>query len=165
MLFAVQGNAHGIQIFRVLDVHRTVVPGTEQPKQDAHACHVLGIVLKDLVQQGKVPCLEVGEVPLRRFTSREIVQSRCAEYLFLETGQRAGLQAGCIITAFNGEPIATMEELQEALAGCSAGDSVTITASFPSGNSYISQELSTILGSKSDAENIFGSESTGENDG
>ena len=58
-----------------------------------------------------------------------------------------------------------MEELQAELAACSAGDSVTITASFPNGNSYVSQELSTILGSKSDAENIFGSESTGENDG
>lgn len=80
--------------------------------------------------------------------------------------QRAGLQAGCIITAFDGETISTMEELQEALAAHSAGDSVVITASFQNGNSYISQDLTTILGSKNDAgANIFGDEPSGEYDG
>ena len=71
--------------------------------------------------------------------------------------QQAGLEAGCIITAFNGESIATMEELQEALTGCAPGDSVTITASFPRGNEYVSQELTTILGSKPSDIDIFGS--------
>ena len=59
-----------------------------------------------------------------------------------------------------------MEELQEALAAHSAGDSVVITASFQNGNSYISQDLTTILGSKNDAgANIFGDEPSGEYDG
>jgi serine protease Do len=66
---------------------------------------------------------------------------------------RAGLQAGYIITGFNGQTITTMEELQEALAACSPGDSATITVSVPDDNNQYSSEetLTTILGSKDEA--------------
>ncbi len=43
----------------------------------------------------------------------------------------AGLQPDDIITAFNGKTVATMEDLQAAIAACSVGDSVTITVSRP----------------------------------
>ena len=66
---------------------------------------------------------------------------------------RAGLQAGYIITGFNGQTITTMEELQDALAACSPGDSATITVSVPDDNNQYSSEetLTTILGSKDEA--------------
>lgn len=63
---------------------------------------------------------------------------------------RAGLQAGYIITGFNGETITTMEELQEALAACTPGDTVTLTVRVPDSeyNYDTEQTLTTILGSK-----------------
>lgn len=66
--------------------------------------------------------------------------------------QRAGLQAGCIITGFNGEDVSTMEDLQKLIQNCAPGDSVTITAQFPDSNgNYSEQTLTTIMGSKADA--------------
>ena len=64
----------------------------------------------------------------------------------------AGLQAGCVITGFNGKDVKTMEELQEMISKCSPGDKVSITAQFPSGNDkYEEQELTIIIGAKSDS--------------
>ncbi len=76
--------------------------------------------------------------------------------------QRAGLQAGCIITGFNGEDVSTMEDLQKLIQNCAPGDSVTITAQFPDSNGkYSEQTLTTIMGSKADAEDS--SQSTQQN--
>ena len=76
--------------------------------------------------------------------------------------QRAGLQAGCIITGFNGEDVSTMEDLQKLIQNCAPGDSVTITAQFPDSNgNYSEQTLTTIMGSKADAEDS--SQSTQQN--
>lgn len=67
--------------------------------------------------------------------------------------QRAGLQQGDIITGFNGEAIATMEELQEKLEGCVPGDQVTLTVQRQtSQGEFTEQELATVLGSKADIE-------------
>ena len=63
----------------------------------------------------------------------------------------AGLEAGCIITGFNGEDISTMEELQSAISECEPGDKVTLTAQFPDSNgNYSEQELTVILGAQSE---------------
>ena len=43
----------------------------------------------------------------------------------------AGLKAGDIITGFNGKRTTTMEALQEAIAACSVGDSVTVSVTRP----------------------------------
>ncbi|MFQ7843993.1 MAG: S1C family serine protease [Coprococcus sp.] len=76
--------------------------------------------------------------------------------------QRAGLQAGCIITGFNGKDVSTMEDLQKLIQNCAPGDSVTITAQFPDSNgNYSEQTLTTIMGSKADAEDS--SQSTQQN--
>ena len=65
--------------------------------------------------------------------------------------QRAGLQAGCIITGFNGEDVSTMEDLQAMIQKCAPGDNVKITAQFPDSNgNYSEQTLTTIMGSKAD---------------
>lgn len=66
--------------------------------------------------------------------------------------ERAGLQAGSIITGFNGQTVSTMEELQEAIADCNPGDTVTLEVAVVAQNrSYTTQELTTILGSMSEA--------------
>lgn len=67
--------------------------------------------------------------------------------------ERAGLYAGCIITGFNGQSVSEMEELQSLIEECSPGDTVTITAQIPQRDgTYKETELTTILGSKSDAQ-------------
>lgn len=77
--------------------------------------------------------------------------------------QRAGLQAGCIITGFNGEDVTTMEDLQAMIQKCAPGDNVKITAQFPDSNgNYSEQTLTTIMGSKADASDS--SQSTQQND-
>ena len=65
----------------------------------------------------------------------------------------AGLEQGCVITAFNGQEISTMEELQEAIAECAPGDTVTITAYFYSRSGYVQKDLSAVMGSRSDIGN------------
>lgn len=147
---SVEGMGYAIPINSAIETAKSIIDGTIEANKDKEA--YLGIRGGTLDES----TAKTYGAPAGVYVSS--VASGSA-------AQRAGLQAGCIITGFNGKTIATMEELQAELAACSAGDSVTITASFPNGNSYVSQELSTILGSKSDAENIFGSESTGENDG
>ncbi len=65
---------------------------------------------------------------------------------------RAGIQAGTIITEFNGVRTETMETLQEELAKCSPGDSVTMKICEPnsSGGYGDEQEVTTLLGSMAD---------------
>ena len=81
--------------------------------------------------------------------------------------QRAGLQAGCIITGFNGEDVSTMEDLQKLIQNCAPGDSVTITAQFPDSNgNYTEQTLTTIMGSKADAgDSSQSTQQNGQNNG
>ena len=77
--------------------------------------------------------------------------------------QRAGLQAGCIITGFNGEDVSTMEDLQKLIQNCAPGDSVTITAQFPDSNgNYTEQTLTT----KADAgDSSQSTQQNGQNNG
>lgn len=66
------------------------------------------------------------------------------------------------LTGFNGEDVSTMEDLQKLIQNCAPGDSVTITAQFPDSNgNYSEQTLTTIMGSKADAEDS--SQSTQQN--
>ena len=66
---------------------------------------------------------------------------------------RAGISQGCIITAFDGTQITTIEELQQALTNYKPGDSVTVEVYTPDSNgNYKNKEtLTTILGSKDEA--------------
>ena len=63
--------------------------------------------------------------------------------------QRAGIQAGYIITAFNGEAVTSIEQLQEAIKACSPGDEATITVQVPNEQGQYTEELTltTLLGS------------------
>lgn len=144
---SVEGMGYAIPINSAIETAKAIIDGTLQANKNQEA--YLGIRGGTIDEE----TAKTYNAPAGVYISS--VESGSA-------AQRAGLQAGCIITAFNGETISTMEELQEALAGCSAGDSVTITVSFPSGKEYVSQDLTTILGSKSDASDIFGSEENAE---
>lgn len=144
---SVEGMGYAIPINSAIETAKAIIDGTLQANENQEA--YLGIRGGTIDEE----TAKTYNAPAGVYISS--VESGSA-------AQRAGLQAGCIITAFNGETISTMEELQKALTECAPGDSVTITASFPNGSSYVSQDLSTILGSKSDASDIIGSEENAE---
>lgn len=62
--------------------------------------------------------------------------------------QKAGLKKGYIITAINGKETKTMEQLQERLTQCRAGDKGTITVKVANNGSYQEKELSVTFGKK-----------------
>lgn len=62
--------------------------------------------------------------------------------------QQAGLKKGYIITALNGKETKTMEQLQERLAGCRAGDKGKITVKVSDNGSYTEKEFSVTFGKK-----------------
>lgn len=59
---------------------------------------------------------------------------------------KAGLQAGSIITGMDGTSIDTMEELQELLTYYKAGETVTFTIQVPSEQGYVEQNIDITLG-------------------
>ena len=61
---------------------------------------------------------------------------------------KAGIQQGDIITAFDGEEISTMEEIQELLNYRAAGTDVKVTISRADNGQYVEQTLTVTLGSK-----------------
>jgi serine protease Do len=65
--------------------------------------------------------------------------------------QKAGLVVGNIITGFNGNEIATMEELQNKLSYTKAGEVAKFTIKVLEKGQYIEKEVSVTLGSKADA--------------
>lgn len=63
--------------------------------------------------------------------------------------EKAGLQAGDIITEMEGTSISTMSQLQELLTYYSAGDEVTLKILRSNGNEYIEKEITVELGDSS----------------
>lgn len=56
--------------------------------------------------------------------------------------KKAGIEKGCVITGFNGEPIASMTELKSALEYYAKGEEVVLTVKVPDGpSSYKEQEF------------------------
>ena len=56
--------------------------------------------------------------------------------------QKAGIEKGCVITGFNGEPITSMTELKSALEYYAIGEEVVLTVKVPDGpSSYKEQEF------------------------
>ncbi len=60
----------------------------------------------------------------------------------------AGLMKGDIITEFDGEAIASMDELQAQLEFYAKGDTVTVTVMSPGNNGYESRKVEVTLGNK-----------------
>jgi len=65
---------------------------------------------------------------------------------------KAGVKAGDIIVKFNGMDVKTMENLQEKLALCKAGDKVKVVVKRADNGDYIEKTLDVTLGKKSDSE-------------
>ena len=60
----------------------------------------------------------------------------------------AGIQQGDIITAFDGQDVSTMEEMQELLQYRAAGTKVNITINRADNGKYVEQKVEVTLGSK-----------------
>ena len=59
--------------------------------------------------------------------------------------EAAGIQKGDVITGFNGQSIASMKEIQNALAQCSPGDQVTVTVARESIMGYAESQVQVTL--------------------
>ena len=135
---SVEGMGYAIPINTALETAKGIIDGTIVAKTDETTAY-LGITGGTLDED----TASAYNAPAGIYVSN--VASGSA-------AQRAGLQAGCIITGFNGEDVSTMEDLQAMIQNCAPGDSVTITAQFPDSNgNYTEQTLTTIMGSKADA--------------
>ncbi len=64
---------------------------------------------------------------------------------------KAGMKAGCVITAIDGNTVTTMAQLQERLRYYSEGEAVTIKAKVPGEGKYEEKEYEVTLGKKSDS--------------
>lgn len=68
--------------------------------------------------------------------------------------EAAGMQAGNIITAVEGEAVASMEELKSELSGYKVGDTVMITVQIANNGSYIAKEMAVTLTSEAQTEGM-----------
>ena len=62
---------------------------------------------------------------------------------------KAGIQAGVIITKINGKEITSMDRMQEILSACRVGDKGKITVCVPDDGGYKEKTLDVTFGSKS----------------
>ena len=67
--------------------------------------------------------------------------------------QEAGIRAGDVITKFNDETIKTMEELQEQLQYCKAGDKISIVVQRSENGQYKSETIKVKLSKAADKKN------------
>ena len=135
----VEGMGYAIPINSAIKTATGIIDGTITTKTDDNTPYLGiagGTIDKDAAER--------YEIPQGVYVSN-VVSGSAAD--------RAGLEAGCVITRFNGKETLTMETLQEAIAACAPGDSVKITAQFADADGkYTERELSTILGARSESE-------------
>ncbi|MBR0084971.1 MAG: trypsin-like peptidase domain-containing protein [Lachnospiraceae bacterium] len=134
----VEGMGYAIPINTAVDIAKGIISGEIVTKTDENTAY-LGIYGGTI----DAATAEQYNCPQGVYIS-SIIRGSAAE--------RAGLQAGYIITYFNGERTETMEDLQAILDGLLPGDTVTIKVSIPDreGNYEEELEFSTILGSRAD---------------
>lgn len=138
---SVEGMGYAIPINNVMETVNDIISGKIVNKTEENTA-VLGIL------GGTVDSSNAYGIPAGVYVGT-VVQNSAA--------QRAGIQAGYVITAFNGQEITTMEELQELIAQCSPGDSVSITVKIPEqlpdNNISYDQEqtFTTVLGSAAES--------------
>lgn len=65
--------------------------------------------------------------------------------------EKAGLEKGCVITAFEEYSITSMEQLQDRLRYYEAGEKVTLTVKFPKDGKYVEKEVKVTLSSREKA--------------
>ncbi len=129
----VEGMGYAIPINSALETINDILSGNVKTDEDTASLGIYGGTISDAYTQ-------TYGWPAGVYVSSVIDNS---------AAQRAGIQAGYIITAFNGETVTTIEELQEAIQACSPGDEVTITVQVPDEQGQYTEELTltTLLGS------------------
>ena len=140
---SVEGMGFAIPIDTALETATALIDGTSAVKDDENSAYlgIAGGTLNETTAQ------QYG-YPAGIYVSMVTAGS---------AAERAGLVQGDIITGFNGETMMTMEDLQGKLAECTPGEQVTLTVqrqiqSNGDDVQFEEMELSTILGSKADAE-------------
>ena len=64
--------------------------------------------------------------------------------------EKAGIQSGDVIRKFDGEDVATMEELQNKIQYYKPGEKVKVTIAYADGRTYKEKEITVTLAKKSD---------------
>lgn len=134
---SVEGMGYAIPINSVVETVNDIISGKIVNKTDENTA-VLGI------QGGTMDASNAYGIPGGVYVGA-VIQNTAA--------QRAGIQPGYVITAFNGEEITTMEQLQELISQCNPGDKVDITVQIPDQDMNYTQEqtFTTILGSAAES--------------
>ncbi len=140
---SVEGMGFAIPINSALETATALIEGSSTIKDDADSAY-LGIAGGTL---NETTAAQYG-YPAGVYVSMVSAGS---------AAETAGLQQGDIITAFNGETLTTMEELQSKLSECAPGEEVTLTVqrqtmTYGQQVQFEEIQLTTILGSKADVE-------------
>ena len=113
-------------------------------------------ILEDLMNQKEIAEKDQAYLGI---TGRDVTSEYAKAYGFPEgiyvsevsensPAERAGLKAGYIITELNGKTVKTLEQLQERLSRCEAGEKGTLTVQVASGGEYQEKTLEVTFGKK-----------------
>lgn len=113
-------------------------------------------ILEDLMNQKEIAEKDQAYLGI---TGRDVTSEYSGAYGFPEgiyvsevsensPAERAGLKAGYIITELNGKTVKTLEQLQERLSQCEAGEKGTLTVQVASGGEYQEKTLEVTFGKK-----------------
>ena len=113
-------------------------------------------ILEDLMNQKEIAEKDQAYLGI---TGRDVTSEYAKAYGFPEgiyvsevsensPAERAGLKTGYIITELNGKTVKTLEQLQERLSRCEAGEKGTLTVQVASGGEYQEKTLEVTFGKK-----------------
>ena len=113
-------------------------------------------ILEDLMNQKEIAEKDQAYLGI---TGRDVTSEYSEAYGFPEgiyvsevsensPAERAGLKTGYIITELNGKTAQTLEQLQERLSRCEAGEKGTLTVQVASGGEYQEKTLEVTFGKK-----------------
>ena len=113
-------------------------------------------ILEDLMNQKEIAEKDQAYLGI---TGRDVTSEYSGAYGFPEgiyvsevsensPAERAGLKTGYIITELNGKTVKTLEQLQERLSRCEAGEKGTLTVQVASGGEYQEKTLEVTFGKK-----------------
>ncbi len=117
-------------------------------------------ILEDLISNGKTtttgtPYLGIYGVDVTKEVSESYNMPEGVYVAKLVEGsgaEKAGILAGNIITAIDGENVTSMEELKGKISNYKVGDTVMITIQIANNGTYIEKEMAVILSSESQNE-------------
>ncbi len=142
-LFNVQGEVIGINSVKYADTDVEGI-GYAIPISDAM------IVIEKLIKGEEIDTEKAGYLGIQG------VDSNYGVYIYKvysnSAAEKAGLQAGDIITEFDGNKISSMSQLKELLTYYIAGEEVELGILQAQGNEYVEKEITVVLGDASSIE-------------